>query len=65
MISKFQIFGTQFQRGVGILWFTGVGVNFFGGNYGGMGVYTVVGRVRPRASGWVGVRALAQGPVAL
>jgi len=30
-----------------------------------MGVYTGEDRVRPRASGWVGVRALAQGPVTL
>ena len=64
MISKFQIFGTGFLKGVGQLWFTGVGVwgdglDFSGGKYGWMGVYTVVGRVRPSASGWVGVRARA------
>ena len=45
--------------------FNPVGVNFSGGKYGGMGVYTVVGRVRPRASGWVGVRRRARARMTL
>jgi hypothetical protein len=38
-----------------------MGVYFFSHKYSSAGVYTGGDRVRPRASGWVGVRAHARG----